>query len=283
MKNSYILRTLTKFIILIIAVIGITLGIKAGQTITIKGSDTMILLGQRWSEAYMSKNPQVAIQVTGGGSGAGLASLINGTTEICESSRPIKPGEIEKLKERFNTPGVEIPVARDGLSIYVHESNAIQELTMKQIMQIYTSEITNWKDLGGPDAKIILYGRENNSGTYSFFKEHVLQNEDFSPFVQGLPGTASVVNAVSKDVHGVGYGGAAYAKGIKLLSVRKNEKSEAFAPTLENVKSGAYPLSRNLFWYLRNKPTGEIKKLVEFVLSPEGQAVVTQVGYFPVN
>jgi phosphate transport system substrate-binding protein len=231
-----------------VAALAIGIGVIAAQTITIKGSDTLLLLGQRWSEVFMSQNPNVTIQVTGGGSGVGFAALINGSTDICEASRPIKPGEIDKLKERFNSPGVEIPVARDGLSVYVNDENPITELTMDQLKQIYLGKVLNWKEVGGADSKIIMYGRENSSGTYAFFKEHVLGNQDFAAQVQGLPGTAAVVNAVAKDKLGVGYGGAAYAKGVRQLKIKKDAQSTAYEPSLENVKSGTYPLSRYLFW-----------------------------------
>jgi phosphate transport system substrate-binding protein len=260
---------------------GLTIG--AAENVTVKGSDTMLLLGQRWAEQYMTANPATVIQVTGGGSGVGIAALINGTTDICEASRPIKPAEIDKLKERFNSPGVEIPVARDGLSVYLNDENPIKELTIAQLKEIYTGKITNWKDLGGNDARIILYGRENSSGTYTFFKDNVLKGKDFAAQTQTLPGTAAIVNAVAKDKLGIGYGGAAYAKGVKYAGLKADDKSPAYEPTAENVKSGKYPLSRFLFWYLRNKPTGEIKKLVDFVLSDAGQQIVTQVGYFPVK
>jgi phosphate transport system substrate-binding protein len=255
----------------------------AGKTITIKGSDTMIILGQRWAEIYMNQNPGVVIQVIGGGSGVGIAALINGSTDICEASRPMKTSEIDKLKERFNTNGVEIAVARDGLSIYVNEENKISELTLEQLKRIYTGKSTNWKEVGGVDAKIVLYGRENSSGTYVYFKDNVLKGADFAPQTQTLPGTAAIVNAISKDKYGIGYGGAAYAKGVKYCKVKKDALTPGYEPTLENVKSGKYPISRYLYWYLRNKPTGEIKKLVDFILSEQGQQIVTKVGYFPVK
>lgn len=254
-----------------------------GKNITIKGSDTMVILGQRWAEAFMNQNPGLVVQVTGGGSGTGIAALINGTTDICEASRPMKQSEREKLRDRFSTMGVEIAVARDGLAIYVHESHPISELTLDQLKDIYTGKITNWKELGCSDAKIILYGRENNSGTYVYFKDNVLKGADFAPQTQTLPGTAAVVNAVSKDKLGIGYGGAAYGKGIKYVKVKKDAKSQGYEPTLENVKSGNYPISRYLFWYVRNKPSGDIKKLVDFVLSEQGQEIVSKVGYFPVK
>ncbi len=259
------------------------LGIAAGQAISIKGSDTMVLLGQRWAEDFMKANPGMVVQVTGGGSGVGIAALINGSTDICESSRPIKQSEIDKLKERFNSPGVEIPVARDGLSVYFNEQNPIAELTIEQLAGVYAGKITNWKELGGNDARIILYGRENSSGTYQFFRDNVLKGRDFAPQTQTLPGTAAVVNAVSRDPNGIGYGGAAYAKGVKDALLKVDAQAKAFAPTEANVKTGDYPLSRYLFWYLRNKPTGDIKKLVDFVLSEQGQKIVTEVGYYAVK
>ncbi|MBP1608047.1 MAG: phosphate transporter substrate-binding protein, partial [Acidobacteria bacterium] len=161
-----------------------------GRNITIKGSDTMVLLGQRWAETYMKKNPGVTIQVTGGGSGVGLAALINGSTDIAESSRPIKDSEKEQVKLKRNADAIELPVALDGLAVYLHEQNPIGELTIEQLKKIYTGAVKNWKDLGGKDERIILYGRENSSGTYVYFKEHVLENADYYPTTQTLPGTA---------------------------------------------------------------------------------------------
>lgn len=255
----------------------------AGKSITVKGSDTMVILGQRWAEIYMQKNPGSVIQVTGGGSGTGIAALINGTTDICEASRPMKDAEKTKLKERYFTLGVEIPVAKDGLAVYLHETNPVEKLSLEQLKAIYTGQITNWNEVGGPDAKIILYGRENNSGTYVFFKDNVLKGADFAPQTATLPGTAAVVNAVAKDKNGIGYGGAAYAKGIKFCKVSEKTDGQAFEPNLATVESGQYPLSRDLYWYLRSRPTGDVKKLVDWVLSPEGQKVVSEVGYFPVK
>ncbi len=267
---------------LILGVAATSVGI-GGRAITVKGSDTMVILGQRWAEVYMQKNPGVVIQVTGGGSGTGIAALINGTTDICEASRPMKPAERTKLKERYFTLGTEIPVAKDGLSIYVNEANLVAQLTVDQLHDIYAGVVTNWKDVGGQDAEIVLYGRENNSGTYVFFQDNVLKGDDFSPSVATLPGTASVVNAVSKDPKGIGYGGAAYAKGVKFCKVAATAGATAYAPSLETVETGQYPLARSLFWYVRTKPDGDIKKLVDWVLSPDGQALVSEVGYFPVK
>lgn len=250
--------------------------------ITVKGSDTMVILSQRWAETYMGKNPGASIQVTGGGSGVGLAALINGTTDIANASRPIKSTEVEKLKARYNTLGVEIPCAKDGITIFLHESNKIQELTLKQLSDIYQAKITNWKQLGGDDAPIKLYGRENSSGTYVYFKEEVVLG-DYAASCQTLPGTAAVVNAVKKDKNGIGYGGSAYAAGVKHCKVKKDAGSPALLPTPENIAKNVYPISRYLYMYLRNRPTGELKKFVDWILSAEGQKIVIEVGYFPVK
>jgi phosphate transport system substrate-binding protein len=243
----------------------------------------MVILAQRWAEVYMSKKSDVTIQVTGGGSGVGIAALINGTTDLCNSSRPMKPSEREKLKQRYNTLGVEIKVAKDGLSIYENAAGSVSELTLDQIKDIYTGKITNWKDVGGPNAKIIVYGRENSSGTYVYFKDVVLGGDDFTATMQSMPGTAAVVNAVAKDRYAIGFGGAAYAKGIKFIKVKKDANSPGFEPTAENVKSGDYPISRFLYIYTRSKPTGAIKEYVDWILSSEGQELVSKVGYFPVK
>ena len=253
------------------------------ETITVKGSDTMVILGQRWAEEYMKKKPGTTLQVTGGGSGTGIAALISGTTDICQSSRSMKPAEKEKLRDRYNTTGVEIAVARDGLSIYLNSSNPVNELSMEQLKGIFTGKITNWKEVGGPDARIIVYSRENSSGTYVFFKEHVLGGADFTPRAQTMPGTAAVVNAVAKEKFGIGYGGAAYAKGIKILNVKKDPASAAITPSKATVLNGTYPLARPLFFYLRAKQAGEIKSFIDWVLSGEGQAIVEKVGYYPVK
>ncbi len=252
-------------------------------TITVKGSDTMVLLGQRWAENFMKQRKDVSIQVTGGGSGTGISALINGTTDICNSSRPMKRSEMEKLKERYNTLGIEVKVARDGIALYVNEKNPVKELSLAQIKDIYTGKVKNWKEVGGSDAPIILYSRENNSGTYVYFKEEVLMNEDFHTSAQNMPGTAAVVNAIAKDVNGIGYGGAAYGKGIREVAVKQNAESKAYTPSLESINKGEYPISRYLYLYLRVRPAGATKDFIDWILSADGQKIVSEVGYFPVK
>lgn len=253
----------------------------ASKSITIKGSDTMVILGQRWAETYMKLHPDKRIQVTGGGSGTGIAALINGGTDICEASRPMKDKEKAMVRARHGKDVSEIPVALDGVAVYVPESSKIQALTTAQLKAIYTGSIKNWRDLGGADQRIVAYSRENNSGTYVFFKEHVLDNEDFARDVQTLPGTAAVVNAVSKDPASLGYGGIAYASGIKPLAIKRDEASEGVVPSMETVEKNLYPLSRHLYFYTVGEPTGEVKAFIDWVLSPEGQKICETVGYYP--
>jgi phosphate transport system substrate-binding protein len=255
----------------------------AARGITVKGSDTMVILVQRWAEAYMSGHRGSIVQVTGGGSGTGIAALINGTTDICMASRPMKEDEKRKLRDRFQTMGTEIPVAMDGLSVYLNEQNPVKQLSFAQLRDIYTGAISSWKQVGGNDELIVLYGRENSSGTYVYFKDNVLLGRDYSPRCQTLPGTAAVVNAVARDPNGIGYGGAAYAKGVKDCAISRDNKSPAVLPGAGTVKDGSYPVTRSLFFYTRVRPAGDAKKFVDWVLSAEGQALATQVGYFPVR
>jgi phosphate transport system substrate-binding protein len=254
-----------------------------GNSIVIKGSDTMVLLAQWWAENYMKSHPYLIIQVNGGGSGTGIAALINGTTDICQSSRPIKEQERAAFRTKYQRDVVEIKVALDAIGVYVNEANPALELSLSQVRDIYTGRITDWREVGGAPARIILYSRENNSGTYEFFKEHVLGNADFALRAQTLSGNAAVVSAVSKDRNGVGYGGVAFAKGVKTLAIKKDAASAAVAPDFAHVADGSYPISRFLYWYLPNEPGGEIERLVDWATSEEGQALVKEVGYFPIS
>jgi len=258
-------------------------GQRSAQNLTIKGSDTMVILGQRWAENYMETNAGATVQVTGGGSGTGIAALINGTTDICQASRSMKDAEREQLQERYGSPGHEIVVAKDGLAVYLSEDNPVSELTIDELHKIYTGKIKNWKQVGGADAPIILYGRENSSGTYVYFKEHVMDGDDFAAEEQTLPGTAAVVNAIAQDANGIGYGGAAYAKGVKECAVATSADAEAVLPNEQTVADGSYPIARNLYYYTRKEPEGAVAEFVSYVLSESGQKLVTEVGYFPVR
>ncbi len=281
-KNNDTMKTkITLTAAVLIAALGFAF-MPAPKKITVKGSDTMVILAQKWAEVYMKAHPDAVIQVTGGGSGTGISALINGATDICNSSRPMKQSEMDKLKDRYASLGVEIPCAKDGITIFLHESNPVKELTLKQLSNIFAGRTKNWKEVGGPDAPIKLYGRENSSGTYVFFKDQVVKT-DYAASCQTLPGTAAVVNAVSKDKFGIGYGGAAYASGVKHCAVKKDDKSAAYVADTETIKKGQYPITRYLYMYTQNRPTGDLKAYIDWILSPEGQKLVAEVGYFPVK
>ena len=250
-------------------------------SLTVKGSDTMVILGQRWAEAYMKSHAGTTIQVTGGGSGTGIAALINGTTDVCQASRPMKDKETADLKLRRGAEAVETKVALDALAVYVNVKSPVQDISMPALARIYLGETKSWKDVGGPDHAITLYGRENNSGTYGYFKEHVLSNKDFAAATQTLAGTSAVVNAVKGDEFGIGYGGIAYLEGIRAIRVKKDETSQAIAPSLETAQDGSYPLSRFLFFYTAGQPTGSGKQFIDWVQGPDGQKVIKDVGYYP--
>jgi phosphate transport system substrate-binding protein len=194
----------------------------------------------------------------------------------------MKEEERAKIQQNTGAPVEEHAVARDGVTVYVHQSNPLTQITMEQLKGIYTGTITNWKELGGPDEPIVVYSRENSSGTYVFFKEHVLGGADYVANTQSLPGTAAVVNAVSKDARGIGYGGIAYGSGIRHLAVVGADGAPV-EPSEAAIQSGAYPLSRPLYWYLTSRAPQAAKDLLAWVLSPEGQGHVKDVGYFPIR
>ncbi len=282
-------KILSLALIVVVALVGFyasTANADWKKPLTVKGSDTMVILNQRWAENWMKKNPQKRVQVTGGGSGTGVAALINGTTDIGASSRPLKDLEVKKVQQRFNSPVIELANSKDGIGVYVHESNPVKELTMDQLKDIFTGKINNWKEVGGKDAKIIRYSRESNSGTYVFFKENVLKKMDYASDSQNMPGTAAVINAVSKDPNGIGYGGAAYASGVKMIFVKKDANTPGYQATEENVATGKYPISRNLYYYTAKKNYDgdvRVKEFIDYVCSKEGQDIVKAVGYFPIK
>jgi phosphate transport system substrate-binding protein len=259
-------------------------------TITVKGSDTMVILGQRWAEEYMKANKGVTIQVTGGGSGTGIAALVNGTTTLANSSRPIKEEELEAAKKN-GIDVKEFKTAMDGLAVVVNAANPVDHLTIKQVGMIYTGYINNWKQVGGPDKRILRYSRESNSGTYVFFKEHVLKNRDYAADAQTMPGTSAVAEAVSKDPAAIGYGGVAYFATnpkLKIVKVAKDDKSPALSPLkadgtldFESVWTEAYPIARYLYVYSAGEPQGAAREYLDWILARQGQAIVEKLDYIP--
>ncbi len=250
--------------------------------ITVKGSDTMVVLGQKWAETYMGSHSDAKIQVTGGGSGTGFAALQNQTTDLANASRKIKAAEIEACVKVFNGKRpTEYKVALDGLSIYVHADNPLKALSLEQLEGIFTGKIKNWKDVGGPDAAINVFSRENSSGTYEFFKENVLKGKDFTSSAQTLQGTAQVLQAVAQNKSGIGYGGAGYGQGAKHLAV-SHGAGEAVEPTEENVVAGKYPIWRYLYIYVNPAlDKGDVSAYLRWIRSDAGQKVVKEMGYFP--
>ncbi len=271
---------LTKLSVIAVA-FAIAASAHAGN-ITVKGSDTLVILAQKWAEVYMNQHPETKIQVNGGGSGIGFAALQNRTTDLANASRKIKAKEIEACVRAFGKRPTEYKVALDGLSIYVNDANAVKELSLEQIEGIFTGRIKNWKVVGGNDAPITIYSRENSSGTYEFFKEHVLKGKDFAASAQTLQGTAQVIQNVAKEKNGIGYGGGAYGAGVKHLKVKKNEGSPAIEPTEETVANGTYPIWRYLFIYVNPAlDKGEVANYLTLIRSDDGQKIVKDVGYYP--
>jgi phosphate transport system substrate-binding protein len=268
--------------LLTLCLVGVLTATADAGNITVKGSDTLVILAQKWAEAYMRENPETKIQVNGGGSGIGFAALQNKTTDIANASRKMKSKEMEAFVREFGRRPVEYKVALDGLSIYVNEDNPVDELSLAQIEQIYTGKINNWKELGGKEAPITIFSRENSSGTYEFFKEHVLQGKDFAANAQTLQGTAQVIQNVAKEKNGIGYGGGAYGSGVKHLKIKKEDAAPAIEPSEENVVNGSYPIWRYLYIYVSPaSEKGEIADYIKWILSDEGQRLVKESGYYP--
>jgi phosphate transport system substrate-binding protein len=276
----------------ILAILMLTTLSFAGQgknSIQIKGSDTMVNLGQAWAEKYMEKYPGDFIAVTGGGSGTGLSSLISASCDIAMSSRNIKDKEIGLANKKGVNPN-EIKVALDGLAVVVSPSNPISKLTLDQLADIFTGRISNWKDVGGKDEKIVLLSREVNSGTHVYFKEHVLRKldpnskEEFAPSALMLSSSQAIADEVAGNSSAIGYYGMGYISAKqKPVAIAKDEKSEYVEPTIENVINNKYPISRPLFIYTNGAPQGLVKKFVDFALSKEGQDIVLATDFVPVS
>jgi len=257
-----------------------------GRYITVKGSDTMIQLVSAWAEAFMKVNPGIEVSTTGGGSGTGIAALINGTTDIAAASREIKDDEMKFAAEKAVHP-VETTVARDGIAVIVNPQNPVNGLTIEQIRKIYVGQTTNWRQVGGPDEPITVLSRESSSGTYVFFQDHVLGRQDYSPKVRLMPATATIVQSVEDDRWAIGYVGLGYAVEaggrVKPLEVKANESAPAVTPSEATVRSGEYPIARPLYVYTNGQPTGAVKQFVDFATGSEGQRIVRETGYVPLQ
>lgn len=281
---------ITAFILLFVLVTGCERKELGKASIQIKGSDTEVNLVQRLAEVFMEKTPDVSIAVTGGGSGTGIAALINKQTDIANSSRSMKEAEIKQAQNKGVEP-VAIVFALDGLALITHESLPVDSLTIDEVAKIFKGEILNWKELRAPDLQISLYGRQSNSGTFVYFRDEVLKG-DYSKYMKMMNGTAQIVEAIKQDRAGIGYVGIGYVvdskgnvmNGIKVIKIAKNVNSPAVTPLdPENVKTGLYPISRPLFQYTNGVPAGEILKFIKFELGEKGQKIVSSGGYYPVT
>jgi phosphate transport system substrate-binding protein len=259
-------------------------------SIKIIGSNTVTPLSTVWAEDFMKVHPKVSIAVSGPGSGAGIAALINGTTDICQASRTIKQSEIDDARANGVEP-YETQVATDALSVVVNLANPVSELTIAQLSAIYTGQITNWKEVGGADADIVVLSRDTNSGTHVFFKEHVVQmaglaSEDksleYGSKVLFLPSTEEGVSEVAKNPNAIFYPGLGYVTDkVKPLAIKKTADDAGVLPSVATALDGTYPVARPLLFYTDGAPDGVIKAFIDYCLSPEGQAKVTEVGYVP--
>lgn len=256
--------------------------IPAGSsTIFIKGSDTILPVSTAESKAYMDLHPETKIVVIGGGSSIGLASFIEGEVEIAMASRKIKESEISSAASRGIEP-VETVIGWDGISVIVNKKNPVEKLSIEQLQSIYSGKFTNWKELGGNDETIRVLIRDPSSGTYSFFKDHVLLNMEYTKTAITEPNTEAVVKDVSANTAAIGYIGLAYADdSIKTLGLGTSEGT--FYPEAALIRKGTYPLSRPLYYYTDGKPEGEIKGYIDFVLSEQGQEILSEIGYLPVS
>lgn len=251
-------------------------------SVSIKGSDTLLILNQRWAEEYAKVDSNASIAVTGGGSSIGIKAFINGVTDICASSRPMRESEKKSARSRGSIVH-EIPVALDGLAILVHESNTVKSLTMDELRRIYIGQITNWRQLGGPNTPIVVFSRDSNSGTYGFYQTTVLKNQNWGPQVRFLPSTSEEVREVQRAPGGIAYGGVAYfrdARNTKILPIAPKAGAEPLSPSEGNVRNKAYPIWRYLYYYTNGKPKGASAKFIGWALSAAGQKVVEEVGYY---
>ena len=260
----------------------------AAQTIENKGSDTLVNLALAWAEAYMPVHPEVRISVTGGGSGTGIAAMINGTVDIANASRAMKPEEISAAEANGIQP-VKFVVAGDAIAVVVHPSNPLESLSLQQISDIYTRKITNWSELGGEDRPIVLLSRESNSGTYVYFLENVVRLGDkkshllFSPDTLLMPSSEGISTEVRQNPNAIGYDGLGYVTpDQKVLAVARGASGPFVLPSIETVNDGTYPISRPLYMYTAGQPAGAVKAYLDWVLN-EGQEQVAELGFVPLQ
>lgn len=264
-------------------------GSSSARTIENKGSDTIVNLALAWAERYQGLYPDVRISVTGGGSGTGIASLINGTVDIANASRQIKAEEIESARANGTEP-VEFVIARDAIAVIVNVDNPVNELTLQQISDIYSGKITNWQEVGGEDRPIVRLSRETNSGTHVYFLEEVIRLGEkdnktlFSRNTLLLPSSEGISAEIRLNPNAIGYDGLGYVtEDLKVLGVAPSPDMPYILPSVDSVNNGTYPIARDLYMYTNGEPTGEIQDYLNWILSTEAQEIVTELGFVPVK
>lgn len=253
-----------------------------------KGSDTIVNLALAWAEKYQTEHPAVRISVTGGGSGTGIAALINKTVDIANASRQIKPEEISEAKSNGVDP-VEHIIARDAIAVIVNPENPVSQLTLQQISDIYSGKISNWNEVGGEDRPIVRLSRETNSGTHVYFLETVLRlgkKDDktlFSMDTLLLPSSEGIVAEVRQNPNAIGYDGLGYVpKDLKMIAIAEKAGGAYVLPSIETVNDKTYPIARDLYMYTNGQPTGVVKEYLDWILAPEAQQIVAQLGFVPI-
>lgn len=248
----------------------------------IKGSDTTLPLTQRLAEVYRELNPNSTVSVTGGGSGVGIAALEEGNTEIAMSSRAIKPEEAERLRLSNKKP-IETIIAYDALAVVVNPANPVGKLTRKQLEDIFRGKITNWKQVGEKNQKIIVYTRESSSGTYDFFLQKVLLRHNFAPSALSMPATGSIIESIRQTPGAIGYVGISYIDHLKPIAISFEGNKQYYLPNKENAETGKYPIVRPLYYYYLPQDSTKIEPFLQFIASSRGQEVIRQLGYLPVK
>lgn len=262
---------------------------RSQKAMQIKGSDTMVNLGQAWAEQYMILHPETAIAITGGGSGTGIAAIIANATDIAQCSRNIKEKEIKQAEKNGVNP-VEWHVANDGIVVAVHPANTVNKLTIKQLSDIFAGKISNWQQVGGQNKRIVALSRERNSGTHVFFLEEVVKlgekknPNEFAPTILMMPSSQAIVEEINANPAAIGYIGLGYlTKKEKALAIAGDINSPYVLPSVKSVVQKEYPISRSLLFYTNGVPTGEARSFIDFVLSKEGQEIVLKMDFVPIQ
>ena len=261
----------------------------ANNYIQNKGSDTLINLALAWAEKYKTLHPEIEISVTGGGSGTGFTSLLNGTVDIANASRQITPGEIDQAKKNGFTP-VEFTVANDAIAVIVNPKNPVSQLTLEQVSRIFKGEINNWQEVGGENRPIVRLSRETNSGTHVYFLETVIRlgnsndKSIFSADTLLLPSSEGIISEVRDNPNAIGYDGLGYmTPEVKMIGLARTYQGPYVLPSDATVTDLTYPVSRSLYMYTHNQPQGAIKDYIDWVISAEAQQITTQLGFVPIN